>query len=149
MIKTERLTIGEHAWTCTQFTGTKSLDVLYSLFSAFGPSLAAMAGGNGSKVEAADLTVAVQALVSKFASSQGVQDLVFKLLANTTVDNRGFGKDVFDDVFAGPSIADLLPALNFVIRTNYGDFWQAAAMARNIIGRTAEPAAPVVVPPAS
>lgn len=135
MIKTERLTIGENDWSCTQFSGTKSLAVIHLLASTLGPAIAGVLQSRNSGQE--DLHGMISDVVARIDSADRLQSTVLRLLAGTHVNNRPMTPEVFDDVFAGLGIRDLVPALGFVIRTNYGDFSKAAKLAMDITGRSA------------
>ena len=149
MIQAKHETIGDHNWTCVQFSGTKTLDVIHAVYAAVGPSIAALAGAEKRDVSAAELMLAATQLVRQMPQSSDLKGLVFMLLANTHVDGQPMSKDVFDDVFAGTGIRELPAAIAFVIRSNYGDFSQAVALARGIIHPSPEAPAAPTTPPAS
>lgn len=132
MIKTETATINGRDWQCTQFTGTKNFDVLYSVASIVGPSLARVIDTKaiGKNVLEADVNFGTVAdtLFKGLGKSADALALVHKILQNTHVDGKPMSQAVFDDVFAGPSIQDLVPVLAFAMRTNFGDFTKAAGL---------------------
>lgn len=135
MIQTETTTIGDLEWSCTQFSGTKSLDVLHTLFTVLGPGIAAMLQGKTS-AGAEDLHALVAGVVARIDSADKLQSVVMKVLRNTRVNGKPMTPEVFDDVFAGTGIRSLVPAMVFVIRVNYGDFTQAAEVLADITGHS-------------
>lgn len=139
MIETKRKNIGGSEWSCTQFTGTKSLDVLFSLSSTLGPTLSGLSLGDGGNLMASDVDLGamIEKLVRNIGDSSDFEKLVFKLIASCHVDGRpAANRDVFDTVFAGPGILNLGKVLLFVAETNYGDFSGAVA---SIMRATASP----------
>jgi len=130
VIKTETTTINGREWQCTQFSGTKNFDVLYSLAAILGPSLARMLKAQGGNILDAEVDFGNMAdvLFKGLGKSSDALALINRLLQNTHVDGKPMSTAVFDEVFAGPDIQTLIPALTFAMRTNFGDFSQATAL---------------------
>lgn len=131
MLEQKTKVIGGRTWMVTQFTGTKTLRVMYALTKSLGPAVAALSGALGGKkpTSVLDMNVDLSEVVKQFlagnASEAEVEKLIFTLLQNAVVDNRAVTKDMFDEVFAGPRFFDLPTVLAFVIEANYGDFFSA------------------------
>lgn len=130
MLETRTKNIGGHEWRVSQFTGTKTLKVLYKVFASLGPAageaigIAAGAKSAKKKLTEANLDLAkvVQLFLASNKSEDEIENLLFTLFQNSFVDNIPMSRSVFDDVFAGPAFVNIGPALVFVLETNYGDF---------------------------
>ena len=131
MLEQKSKEINGRTWTVTQFTGTKTLKVMYALTKSLGPALAALTGALGGKKPASvlDLDVDLTEVVKQFlvgnSSAGDVERLIMMLLQNTSVNNQTVNQGLFDEVFAGPRFFDLAAVLAFVIQVNYGDFFKA------------------------
>lgn len=129
MIETKRETINGREWQCTQFSGTKNLDLFHSLSTVLAPAMArAVNEGRGDSLLDSDIDVVevVDALIKGIGTRDSFRDLVFRLTANTHVDGTPMSVSTFDNAFAGPRILDLAPVIMFCIRTNFGDFSKLA-----------------------
>lgn len=141
-IETRTTEINGRAWQCTQFSGTKSVDVLHTLAFVLGPAMGSLAKGfDRADPLSSQVNVegAVTLLLDRVGDAQKLQSTLNKLLANTRVDNVPMSPGVFDDVFAGVGILDLGPVLRFVITANYGDFSQAASIIKRFAATVRPP----------
>ena len=123
MIKTEKRTINGREWQCTQWAGTRNFAMLFELAKILTPTFAHGVKPGGNLLSAdVDLGKAADALLSQLGTSDQVQGLIYRMLDGVHVDGRHMTKSEFDVAFVGPRLFDLVPGLQFVLETNFGDF---------------------------
>lgn len=123
MIETKKTIINGREWQCTQWAGTKNFSMLFDLTTIVAPTLAhGVRPGDGVWSSQINLGSAVDALLSQIGSTDKAQALIIRLLDGVHVDGRHMTKSEFDLAFVGPQLFDLVPGLQFVLETNFGDF---------------------------
>jgi hypothetical protein len=153
--ETERKTIDEQEYICTQIPGTESTKLLADLTALLGgPALRGLAKAidapkkEGDQGGESDLPLDEIAEVVQFTLLERLGDphvfgMVRRLLKNTRVvsgtnddgTSRGIPVlDIYDDHFAGKLWTRLFPLVQWSVEVNYQDFYDAV---RSFISRLA------------
>lgn len=135
-LKTEEKTIDGMPVKVTQFAGRKNLDLLVDLAQIIGPAVGAYKGGD---IMDMDVGAVVNAIMGNLNKDK-VNDLVFRMLSSTFIDDRQINQDEFDRVFAGPDLLKLPKVLWFVIEVNFGNFTGLVGSVSNLQGGAASQA---------
>ncbi len=120
--KTESKDIGDHEYSVTQWSATKSMKMKFRLIKVFGASIAKIAAGSNSKIkdDADSISEGLELLFAN-SSSDDIVNLIKECIIDVGCDGKRVTVSRFEELFSGDDQVYVYKVFLFVMRVNYSN----------------------------